>query len=66
MESISEYILNRYPNVITYKSTKEIVEQMEKCFCKIKIGEMKATGFFVKFHFHIKIKYYQYLSQIIM
>ena len=45
---IKENILNVYPNVISYESTKKIIEQMEKSVFKIKIGEKQATGFFCK------------------
>ena len=47
MESENEEILTGFPNYISYNSTKTIIEQMEKCICKIKLGKDKqGTGFF--------------------
>ena len=43
--------LKGYPSVIPYESTKKIVDQMEKCVCKIKIEYLQATGFFCKIPF---------------
>ena len=43
--------LSSYPNVIPYKTTKKILEQMEKCICKIRVGEFQETGFFSKIPF---------------
>ena len=37
MEIKFEKQLKGYPSVIPYESTKKIVDQMEKCVCKIKI-----------------------------
>ena len=48
MENNKEVKLVGYPNVISYESTKKIIEQMEKSICKLKIGEMQGTGFFCK------------------
>ena len=45
---IKEKILTGYPNVISYESTKKIIEQMEKNIFKIKIGDEQDTGFFCK------------------
>ena len=41
-----ESFLVGYPNIISYKSTKKIIEQMAKNICKIKIGGQQGTGFF--------------------
>ena len=46
MDSNKESILVGYPNVISFESSKKIVEQMEKNICKIKIGNEQGTGFF--------------------
>ena len=61
MEENKESILNDYPNIISYECMKKIIEQMERNICKINIGKNQGTGFFVKYHFQIKINYYQYL-----
>ena len=50
-EEIKESILADYPNVIPFDCTKEIPNQMEKCICKIKIGEEQGTGFFCEIPF---------------
>jgi len=39
-----EKMLVRYPQLVTIENSKKIIEQMEKCICKIKNG--KGTGFF--------------------
>ena len=51
METYKESLLIGYPNVISYDCTKKILEQMEKCVCKIKIGKIQGTGFFCKIPF---------------
>ena len=48
MESKNEELLVECPNIISYESTKTIIEQMEKNICKIKIGNTRGTGFFCK------------------
>jgi len=50
MEDINkEVILEKYPKPISIKGTKEIINQMENCICKIyKNGGGKGTGFFCK------------------
>ena len=48
MESNKESLLIGYPNPLSYECTKKIIEQMEKCICKIKIGKIQGTGFFCK------------------
>ena len=50
-EEIKESILTKYPNIIPFDCTKEIINQMERCICKIKIGEKQGTGFFCKIPF---------------
>ena len=39
------------PIPISYDCSQKIMEQMEKCICKIKIGEKQGTGFFCKIPF---------------
>ena len=51
MEEICETILTGYPNIIPFESTEEILNQMKKNICKIKIGEEQGTGFFCKIPF---------------
>ena len=51
MEGIKEKLLTGYPSVISYDCTLEIIKQMEKNICKIKIEEERATGFFCKIPF---------------
>ena len=51
MEENYETILTGYPTVISLDCTKEIINQMEKNICKIKIGENQGTGFFCKIPF---------------
>ena len=55
MEENYETILTGYPTVISLDCTKEIINQMEKNICKIKIGENQGTDSFVKYLFQIKI-----------
>ena len=50
-----ESILVGYPNIISYESSKKIIEQMEKNICKIKIGNEQGTGFFCKIPYNNKI-----------
>ena len=52
---VKEKILNGYPNVIPYESTKKTIEQMEKNIFKITIGNEQATGFFCKIPYNNKI-----------
>ena len=52
MEEEKESLLLGYPNAINYDCSKEIIKQMEKCICKIKLeGEKQGTGFFCKIPF---------------
>ena len=51
MEGENESLLTGYPNVVSYKSSKKIIEQMEKNICKIKVGTEQGTGFFCKIPF---------------
>jgi len=45
----NEIIIENYPRPISIKGTKEIINQMENCICKIYIkGGGKGTGFFCK------------------
>ena len=54
MEENYETILTGYPTVINLECTKEIINQMEKNICKIKIREIQGTGFFCKIPFQDK------------
>ena len=51
MEKKNESSLTGYPNIISYESTKKIIQQMEKNISKIKIGKGQGTGFFCKIPF---------------
>ena len=51
MEEQKESVLNNYSNIISYESSKKIIEQMEKNISSIKIGEKQGTGFFCKIPF---------------
>ena len=51
MKEIKENNISSYPNVISFDCTKEIMNQMEKNICKIKIGEEQGTGFFCEIPF---------------
>lgn len=48
MEVIKEIGLSKYPNIISYESSKKILEQMEKNICLIKSEKEIGTGFFCK------------------
>ena len=54
MEEENESNLPGYPNIVSYECSKEIIKQMEKNICRIKIGEEQGTGFFCKIPFPIK------------
>ena len=51
MDGVKENKLIGYPSVISYESSKKIIEQMEKNVCKVKIGNIQGTGFFCKIPF---------------
>ena len=51
VQKIPEMKINGYPDIISYNSTKKIIEQMEKNICKITIGKKLGTGFFSKIPF---------------
>ena len=51
MEEENEDNLTGYPNIVSYECSKEIIKQMEKNICRIKIGEDQGTGFFCKIPF---------------
>ena len=51
MEGINETVLTGYPSPIPYDCSKEIIKQMEKNICKLKIGNDQGTGFFCKIPF---------------
>jgi len=51
MELLPEKLLVGYPGIISYECCKNILKQMEKNICKIKIGESRGTGFFCKIPF---------------
>ena len=55
---IKESLIEFQPIPIDIEGTKLILFQMENCICKIiKDNGIKGTGFFVKYHFLIKIIY---------
>ncbi len=55
MESnIQEKIIVNYPLPVTIKNTKKILDQMEKCICKIKNKKGRGTGFFCKISYENK------------
>jgi hypothetical protein len=58
---IKEKYIPNAPKPITFDILKIILEQKEKCICKIYVKMDKvARDFFVLFHFLINIIYYQY------
>ena len=44
-------MIDHYPRNITYECGKKAFEQMEKCICKVKVGNVQGTGFFCKIPF---------------
>ena len=50
-EEEREDYLTGYPNVISFNCTQEIINQMERNICRIKIGTKQGTGFFCKIPF---------------
>ena len=54
-DEIKEVLIEKSVQPISIEKTKIILEQMEKCVCKIHINGKKGTGFF------IKIPYKKYL-----
>ena len=55
MEEIKEQFIKDSLKPISIRTTEKILEQMRKCVCKIHIGKMKGTGFFVKIPYNKKI-----------
>ena len=55
-EEIEKELINdKYPEHVTIEGTKKILEQMEKCICKIyKNDGNKGTGFFCKINYENK------------
>ena len=51
MAEENENRLIGYPDIIPYKSTKKIQEQMESCICKLTVEGSQGTGFFCKIPF---------------
>ena len=51
MDNKKEDRIIGYPDIIPYENTKVIIEQMEKCICKLKIRDKQGTGFFCKIPF---------------
>ena len=51
MSEVKESRLIGYPDIMPYKSTKTITEQMESCICKLTVNENQGTGFFCKIPF---------------
>ena len=56
-ENETEKLLFKYPNIISFESTKTTIKQMEKKICKIKIRDNQGTGFFCKIPFPDKEHY---------
>ena len=50
MESIFEKRIGDI-NIVSYESSKKIIEQMENCVCKITFDNSQGTGFFCKIPF---------------
>ena len=53
MEKIYEKKIKNYPDPVTIKETKEILEQMTKCICKI-YPSIEELAFSVLFYIIIK------------
>ena len=51
MDSQNEEISTGSQNLIRYECTKTILNQMEKCICKIEIDSKQGTGFFCQIPF---------------
>ena len=52
MEPINEKLLKEKPSLISYESSEEILKQMKKCICKIKMEDgVQGTGFFCEIPF---------------
>ena len=51
MDAQNENKINECPDVISYDSTLEIIEQMKKMICRINIEKDQGTGFFCKIPF---------------
>ena len=53
MEEEGEYqsLIIGSPNIISYETTKTIIDQMEQNICKIKVGSIQGTGFFCEIPF---------------
>ena len=55
-ETQKDVISELYPRAVTIEGTKKILEQMEKCICKIyKNDGIKGTGFFCNINYGDKI-----------
>ena len=54
----NEAYLRRSKNSISLKDIENINNQMKNCVCKIIKGNVKETGFFVKFLFLIVLMHY--------
>ena len=48
---IYQSLILGYPNIISYETTKAIIDQMEQNICKINIGNYQGTGFFCEIPF---------------
>ena len=53
---VEECYIDTSPIPISIKNMEKIVEQMKNCVCKIKKGNEKGTGFFVKYHINLYLK----------
>lgn len=47
-------MIKNSPEPVNISGTKEILNQMMKCICKIKINKTYGTGFFCKIPFQTK------------
>ena len=53
-EIIKEKALDKYPLPVTIENTNKILDQLKKCFCKIKTKNGNGTGFFCKIPYNSK------------
>lgn len=58
---IEEKRINNCPLAVSNEETKKILEQMEKCICKIYFKGENGTGFFLKIYFPSLRKYLKFL-----
>ena len=56
LEINEEKYINDSPTPVSITGMEEILGQMKKCVCKIKIGNKDGTGFFAKIPYQLKYK----------